>query len=106
MLAVAAPPFFWIIIQGGQMSKITLPYRMPEGVQDKVSYLSQLISLPTSWLSFMPPHEACSLLTGVCLYHHLDRFERPKIMAQISALPGPKQPKIRDKILKPLISPY
>jgi len=27
-------------------------------------------------------------------------------MAQISSLPGPKQPMVRDKILKPLVNPY
>lgn len=82
-----------------------LPYRMPAGFPAKAQYLSQLMHVPPAWLSFMPAEDACSLLSYVCLYHHLDRLERPKVLARVNALPGPKQALIRSKIVLPLANP-
>lgn len=78
---------------------------MPESIRGKSAYLSELMSIPPGWLSFLPDNDACELLTDVCLYYHLDRFDRPTVIAKINSLPGQKQDMLRTKILMPMVNP-
>lgn len=65
-----------------------LPYPLPDSLEGKVDYLAELIGIRRKeQLKRMPLPKAAELLTGLVLYHHLDRLGRREVSRLMGRAP-------------------
>lgn len=64
-----------------------LTYNLPIDSKGKLKYLCTLMRLNQNLLTQIPEEQACQLLSGIVLYHHLPRgVERERVIQSIPKL--------------------
>lgn len=84
-----------------------LPYKMPGTEQGKIEFLCELIGISYSKFSAYPRSVVIEALTGIALYHQLDRHEKMKVMQFLhDNLRGPTLAAAIGKITDPMVNPH
>ncbi|WP_409526388.1 hypothetical protein [Nitrincola sp. MINF-07-Sa-05] len=92
----------------------SLPYRLPESTKEQIAFLKEILNLPYNVFDAynnkpaISDEKAIQILTGVVLYHHLNRSQKHEVMSLLHS-------ELRDrpainlfitKITDPMVSSY